>query len=192
MDIGKAFVDSWTIYIKNFIVILLAGIIAALLGWLIAPTIGLQFMFVKAKRGGAVVFNDVFAPFGKFFPLLGAALLICLLFGLSFVPAVVCFNYGWNLIGGLFMAAAVIGVVYYGVCWLFALMLIYDKGVPIVESLKASRALVVKNGWWQHFLLLIMVGIVTGLGNVLWGVGALLTMPLGTGAIASAYVDETK
>jgi hypothetical protein len=38
----------------------------------------------------------------------------------------------------------------------------------------------------------ILAGIVGGLGNILWGVGAILTMPLGVGAIAAAYVEETK
>jgi hypothetical protein len=192
MDIGKAFVDSWNIYIKNFIIILLASIVSALLGFLIAPTVGLQYMFVKAKRGSAVAFMDVFAPFGRFFSVAGGALLIGVIVMLCLVPAMVCFNYNWGTLGGILLAAAIIAIIYLGVCWIFSLMLIYDKGLSIMDGLKTSRAIVTKNGWWMHFLLLVLVGIVAGLGNMLWGIGALLTMPLGAGAIASVYADEAK
>lgn len=192
MDIGKSFVDSWNIYIKNFIVILLASIVSALLGFLIAPTVGLQYMFVKAKRGSAVAFNDVFAPFSRFFSIFFGGILIGVIFMLCFVPAIVCFNYNWGALGGLLLAAAIIGVIYLGVCWLFSLLLIFDKGLSIMDGLKTSRALVTKNGWWKHFLLVILVGIVAGIGNMFWGIGAILTIPLGTGAIANAYADEAK
>ena len=192
MDIGKAFVESWNIYIKNFIIILLASIVSTLLGFLIAPTIGLQYMFVKAKRGNAVAFNDVFAPFGRFFSVFFGGILIGVLILLCFVPAMVCSYLNWNTLAGILAALGAVAVVYLGVCWIFSLMLVYDKGLSIIDGLKTSRAMVTKNGWWLHFLLLVLVGIVAGIGNMLWGVGFLLTMPLGVGAIASAYADEAK
>jgi len=192
MDIGKAFKDSFNIYVKNFIIILLAGIVSSLLGFLIAPLVGFQMMFVKAQRGGSVAFNDVFAPFSKFINLALGALWISIVIALCFVPSIVCFYFNWNLVGALLIVAAILLVIYLGVSWMFALLMIYDKGLSIGQGLKASRELVAKNNFWMHLVLVILAGIVGGLGNILWGVGAILTMPLGVGAIAAAYVEETK
>lgn len=191
MDIGKAFVDSWNTYIKNFIIIILAGIISAILGFLIAPLVGFQMMFVKAKRGGAVSFNDVFAPFSRFLSVFFGAIWIAVILALAFAPAAICFYLGWNAAGGILAFAAVLLDIYLGTSWIFALLFIYDKGLSINAGMKASRALVTKNNWWMHFLLLVLAGIVSGVGNILWGVGAILTMPLGVGAIASAYAEES-
>ncbi|MFA6169662.1 MAG: hypothetical protein WCW67_01680 [Candidatus Margulisiibacteriota bacterium] len=192
MDIGKAFVDSWNNYIKNFVVVLLAAIVSSLLGFLIAPMVGFQMMFVKAKRGGEIAFNDVFAPFSKFVNIFFGAIWIAILLVLAFLPGMLCFYLNWNAVGGILMFAAVLIDIYLAVCWIFALLFIYDKGLSIKAGLAASRALVIKNNWWSHFLLVILAGIVSGLGNILWGVGAILTMPIGIGAIASAYADEAK
>ena len=58
MDIGKAFVDAWNSYTKNFVILILAAIVSSILGFLIAPMVGFQMMFVKAKRGEGV-FMDI-------------------------------------------------------------------------------------------------------------------------------------
>ena len=192
MDIGKAFVDSWNIYIKNFIIILLAGIVASILSILIAPYVGFQMMFVKSKRAAGISFNDVFAPFSKFLSLFFGAIWIGIILLLALIPAVICFYMQWNLIGGILMLAGILLDIYLGVSWMFALLLVYDKNLSINDALKASREIVSKNNWWMHLLLLILAGIVGSIGNILWGVGAILTLPLGMGAIACAYAEEAK
>lgn len=193
MDIGKAFVDSWNIYIKNFIIILLAGIVASILSILVAPLVGFYMMFVKAKRGVAISFNDVFGQFGKFVPLFFGAIWIGILMLLILAPGIVVLSMGWNnTIGGLLLAIGILADIYLGVCWMYALYIIADKGLGINASLSASRALVTKNNWWMHLLLMILAGIVAGIGNVAWGIGSILTMPIGMGAIACAYAEEAK
>lgn len=192
MDIGKAFVDSWNIYIKNFIIILLAGIVATILSILVAPLIGFYMMFVKAKRGASISFNDVFGQFGKFVPLFFGAIWIAILCGLCLAPGIICLVMGWNTIGGILLFLGVLAVIYLAVCWMYALYIIADKGLGINASLAASRALVTKNNWWMHLLLLILAGVVAGIGNIAWGIGSILTMPLGMGAIACAYAEEAK
>ncbi|HTY13015.1 MAG TPA: hypothetical protein VMD02_02375 [Candidatus Omnitrophota bacterium] len=192
MDIGKAFVDSWNVYIKNFIIIFLAGIVASILGFLVAPYIGAMTMFVKAKKGGSIGFGDVFAPFSKFINLFFGAIWIGILLMLCWLPAVVCFYLSWNAIGMILSLAALIADIYLGVCWMYSLLMVYDKGISVNDSLKASRELVTKNNFWMHLLLLILAGIVGGIGSILFQVGVLLTLPLGMGAIACAYAEEAK
>lgn len=57
MNLGKPFVDSWNIYVKHLGTILIGFIIVIILsivtlGILYIPLlIGLQMLFVKAKRG---------------------------------------------------------------------------------------------------------------------------------------------
>ena len=192
MDIGKAFVDAWNIYVKNFIVLVLAGIVTMFLCWLVAPLVGFQMMFIKAQRGEPIAFNDVFAPFNKFWPLAIAAAWIFLLLCLAFVPMAIAFWLDWPWVGIILTLAAVVLDIYLGVAWLFVLLLIYEKGLGIRAALKASHELVSRNNWWLVFLLVILAGFVSGLGNIAWVIGAMLTMPLGTGAIACAYAEITK
>ena len=192
MDIGKAFVTAWNTYKSNFIVLILAGIVAALLGFLVAPMVGFQMMFVKAKRGEAIAFNDIFAPFSRFFSLLCCVIWIAFIVCLAILPSIICFNMEWNVAGIICLIAGIGLDLYLGIGWIFALLFIYDKKLSISAGLKASRALVTKNNWWLHLLLVILTGFVSGIGSALWGIGSILTMPLGTGALASAYADESK
>jgi hypothetical protein len=198
MDIGKAFVDSWNIYVKNFIILILALLVAGVLGIItlgilaIPLFVGFQMMFVNAKRGKAIAFNDVFAPIGNFFKLVGAVLWMAILILLALLPGIICLMMNWNTIGGILLAAGILFDIYLGVNWMFALLLIQDKGLSISSALKASKELVGKNNWWMHLLLVFLVGLVGQIGGVAWGVGALLTQPLAQGALVCAYVDEAK
>lgn len=192
MDISKAFVDSWNVYVKHFFVIVLASIVASLLSILIAPVVGLQMMFVKAKRGGNVEFNELFSPFKRFFALFFGAIWIMILLLLVYLPAIIAFSLNWNVIGLVLVLAGIAADIYLGVSWMFAILMIYDQNLSIGAAMKASRELVVGNNFWLHLLLLVLAGIVSGLGNIIWGIGAFLTLPLGLGAIVCAYIEESK
>lgn len=107
-------------------------------------------------------------------------------------PSFIFYWLDWNTLGTLFSIAGVIVNVYLMVSWMFALLLVADKGLVITDALKASRDIVTRNNWWMHFLLLILAGIVGQIGSFAWGIGALLTMPLAMGAVACAYEEEAK
>jgi len=179
MDIVKAFTDAWNIYLKNFMTILLATIAVLLLGMItigilyLPLMIGLQMMFVKAKRGETIVFNDIFAPLKKFWSLWGGAIWI-----------------------GLLGAIGIILLIVPGLCWLswwmYALLFIYDKNLGIGAGMRASKEIVRKNNIWLHLLFLLLAGFISNLGTYVLWVGFLVTMPLGMGAIACAYADEAK
>jgi hypothetical protein len=192
MDIGKAFTDAWNTYTRNFIIIFLATIVSSILGFLIAPLVGFQMMFVKAKRETALTFNDVFAPFSHFIALIWVVILMAIILVAIYLPSVICFSLNWNFLGTILMLAAIFITIYLGVCWMFALLFVADKELKGMSALNASRDLVIKNNWWLHFMLAILAGIVGSLGQFLFGFGVILTIPLGTGAIASAYANETK
>jgi uncharacterized membrane protein len=149
-------------------------------------------MFVKANRGEEISFNDVFAPFSHFLALWWAVTLMSLMIFAFYLPGLICFYLNWNVVGGLLMFAAVLVTIYLGICWMFSLLLVVDKNLGAMAAIKASREMVLKKGWWLHLLLAILGGIVGSLGQFLLGFGVILTLPLGTGAIASAYANESK
>jgi len=175
MDIVKAFIDAWKIYMANFVTILLAALAVMIIGTVtlgllyIPLLVGLQMLFIKAKRGEAVQLNDIFAPVKRFFGSIWIALLVVLGLILLIVP---------------------------GLCWLswwmYALLYIFDKNLGIGAAMRASKEVVRKNNLWAHLFLIVLASVVSQLGFRVFGIGALLTMPLGMGALACAYAEEVK
>jgi hypothetical protein len=154
--------------------------------------VGFQMLFVNAKRGKPIVFNDIFTPIRNFVRLFFGSIWMGMIVLLVLTPGIICFIMNWNLIGGILFAAGVIADIYLGIGWMFALLLIQDKGLTINNALKSSRELVAKNNWWLHLLLAVLVGFVGQIGSIAWGIGILLTVPLAQGALACAYADEAK
>jgi len=179
VDIVKSFTDAWNIYVKNFFTILLSTLVVVFLGIItigilyVPLLVGLQMLFVKAKRGEPIALADIFVPMKKFLAVSFATVWIAILCVIGFILLIVP-----------------------GLCWstwwMFALLFIVDKNLGIGAGMKASKDVVRKNNLWMHLLLLILSGIVAHLGTYVYGVGVLLTMPLGMGAIACAYADESK
>ncbi len=198
MNLGKSFSDSWNIFTKNFITIVLAMIVATLLSFvtifiLAVPLfIGFQMMLVKGLRGEKVEFNEIFGPMKDYFKLVGAAFWIGIAEVAVLLPGSLCIYLNWLIVGGILILVGIIADIYMWVTWMFTLLLLNDKGLTIKQGLKASRDLVLKNNFWMHLLLIILVGILTQIGNMLWLIGALLTTPIAIGAVAAAYVEETK
>ena len=179
MDIVKAFTDAWDIFSKNFVMYGLATLVVVILGMatigiLYIPLIvGLQMMFVKAKRGEKVILHDLFNPFKHFFDLF---------FGSIWIAILVLLGLCLLIVPGLCFAA----------WWMYAPLFIADKGKHIGQAMRASKEMVRGKNLWTHLLLLVLGGVVANMGfHILW-IGFLITMPIGWGAIACAYADETK
>lgn len=204
MDIGKAFTDAWNIYLKNFWTIFLANLVAVLLsiitlGILFPPlSIGLQSLFLKAKRGEPFVLHDIFGPMARFWPLTGATayyflvILMAILLPCLGVLALLIWP-GWMTGLAAFLAIVLFFLSFGWMTWyLFMFLLIYDKKMRVSEAMAASKALVRKNNVWLHLLLLLLSGIVSQLGSNVFYIGVLFTAPLGAGALACAYDNETR
>jgi hypothetical protein len=183
MNIGKPFVDSWNIYIKNLGTIFIAFIILIILtvvtlGTLYIPLlIGLQMLFVKAKRGEAITSNEVLAPVGRYFSLTFGSLGICLL-----------------VLTGLLLL--VVPGLAWSAWWMYAALLMYDKKMHIEDGMRTSKELVRKNGTWWHLLFLIVAFFIDFLPSVIfppfgWAL-KFITTPLTMGAVACAYADEAQ
>lgn len=179
MDIGKYITDSWNIYIKNFFSILISLIIVGILsvctiGILAVPlSMGFMMMFVKVKRGQEIQVNDVFAYINKFLPLLLGAIVLYIIIIIGFILII---------IPGLIFAA----------WWMYTFLYMVDKNMGFGDAMKASKQLVSSKGILMHILFLIVCGFIGGIGSAIFGIGQLLTLPIGLGALALAYEDESK
>ena len=183
MNLSKPFVDAWNIYVKHLGTILIAFIIVIVLsivtlGILLVPlAVGLQMLFVKAKRGDQPAANDVLAPIGRYFSLtfgcLGIGMLT--LFGLCLlvVPGLAWMSW-----------------------WLYAPLYMFDRSMHIEDAMKSSKAVVRQGGTWWHLLFLVIIFFIDNVLPVLFGPLGLLakfvTTPVTMGALACAYADESK
>ncbi len=174
MDIGKFVASGWDLTWKRAGVFLVAGIVASLLslvsvGILLAPLfVGLQMMYVRAGRGENVKTGDVFRYLNKTLPLLLGTIVLAVLISLGLILLV---------IPGLILMA----------WWMHALPLIADKGLGLGEAMSRSKDACGKQGLLMSIVFLVVIGFISAVGGMAWGIGAIVTTPLTTGALAAAY-----
>jgi MFS family permease len=187
MDIGKKLQESLRFYWHNFGRLLLATLIVAILsgitlGILAGPLIGGLLVFsLKLLRGEKGDFQEIFGYFGQF----GSTFLVTLcLWAVMIVITLI----GWvPVIGWLFSlavgpAASILYIIAIG------LVVIEKKTVQealrqAIDCCKAEPLLV----WLYAFI----SGILAGLGGLLFGIGAVFTMPFGVAALVVAYQELT-
>jgi uncharacterized membrane protein len=75
---------------------------------------------------------------------------------------------------------------YLNTCWLFALPLVGDKGLPFWPAMELSRRVVSKH-WWMNFWLFVVAGLLAMAGMLACGFGLLVTGPVAFAMIASHY-----
>jgi len=183
MNIANPFIDSWNILIKNLGTIIISLIIVVILsvvtlGILYIPLlIGLQMLFVKAKRGQAISSNEVLDPIKRYFSLV---------FGSMGIGILIFFGILLFIVPGLAWAS----------WWMYAALYIYDKNMHIEDGMRSSKEVVRKNGTWWHLLFLVVAWVIDNV--VIWFIGPIgfllkfITTPLTMGAIACAYADESQ
>jgi ABC-type amino acid transport system permease subunit len=181
MKIDQFIKDSWDIYVQNILNIVLAVLIAIVLSvftlGILFPVLytGVAMMFVRAKRGETLNYNDVFKYMNKWLTLLGlcSVILVCVITGLVFF-----------ILPGLLIASI----------WMFAGLLVVDKGLGVFEALGKSKDIVMKNNIWMHLVLILIIGFLSSVANGVPGIGFVLSAfvagPVCQGLVACAYLTE--
>jgi hypothetical protein len=212
MDIGRVLKDSWVIFAKDWVALIVAALITIILsvvtlGILAVPlSAGLYRMILRRIREGRQAeVGDVFGCFDRF----GAYFLAYLLFlgiGLVYVAVVglplvllVINNsgaraLGWVLFLLALFAAVVVGV-YLQTVWVYWTILMVDRRRAVVEALKESRAIVTRSGFWMTLLVFIIVSLIAyavsgALSAVTFGIGgflAFLVLPWEFAAYTAMY-----
>jgi MFS family permease len=183
MEIGKNIQQSFNLYAKNFVTLLLAclitGIISAVtLGILAGPLIGgVIILGLKLLRGEEAKFNEVFGHFNQFIPtfpvtimLWAASLAVWVIASIPFI--------GWII---QIIAGPILGLLYF-----LAIGFVIDQKMKPVEALQRSIGCFAADPLILWVYSLVMV-ILAGIGAILLMVGVFLTMPLGMAGLIIAY-----
>jgi hypothetical protein len=179
----------------------LLGLLAA---FLVQPQIlaGLYWYFLKQFRGEEAVLNDAFEGFRRGFG--QQAIYMLIMFGVMFacmvpVGIVAAVGAGMAKSGGaaqqsmpVLMITGIVLVVlvawYFMLCWIFAPMLILDKGLKATEAMKLSRR-AVKPHFWKIVGLFLVLGLLGMLSLLALIVGVFVMLPVAFAAITRLYED---
>jgi hypothetical protein len=167
---------------------------------------GLWVFFIKNLRNEQTTIGDAFSGFGpRFWQLVLTQIIpgligmgVMMLIGAMAVPAIML---GSRAVGrgggggiapallvplGIVAFIAIIVVIYFNICWMFALPLAGDKGLKFWPALELSRRVVNKH-WGMTFLMVVVSGLITFVGIIACFVGVLVTGPVAFAMLACHY-----
>ncbi len=168
MEIGDLLKNSWETFSKGLVTNILVVLVGSFVGGLIgAFTLGILGIPVfagvykalrKAQQGGTAEISDLFGEFGnlgKWFKLWLLLIAYVIVSGLTF---------GLGALAGSFLL-------------FFTLMLMLDKDMDAFDAAKASFEYVSKN-FGAAFVPILVCILVSSAGSIVFGVGALVTVPM--------------
>lgn len=174
MDFNKIFKYSWEIFVKDIVALLVGGIIASILslvtlGILAGPLFGglIKMVIRRVREKRPAEIGDVFSAMDQFGTLFVTTLV---LFILIFLASLLC------VIPGLLL----------GTIWIYALVYVVDKKLSMGEAMTSSKSLVMQNGFGMHLLMLILLGVGSGILSMTY-VGGLVVTPFITVVICVMY-----
>jgi len=164
---------------------------------------GLYWYFVRQFRGETASINDSFTGFRRgygqqaiymliFFAIcLGVIIVAAIPIAIA-VPLVSGGSGGASAIGITLISFAVLAAVaaiwYFFTCWIFAPILILEKGIKATAAMKLSRR-VVSLRFWKVFLLSVVLCLISFLGLLVLFIGVFLVMPFFFASVARLYED---
>jgi len=89
-----------------------------------------------------------------------------------------------------FMLLVIPGVIL-SVWWLYSLYFLVDRNLGFWEAMSASREAVSQGGFFNHFVVFLIVIVLNALGSVLSGLGNLVTLPFSLVLLSRVYADLT-
>lgn len=166
---------------------------------------GLWLYYLKCLRNQYPQVGDAFSGFGprywqlvlvQLIPtliMMGLGLLLAIASVAVLIPSIAARASGGGptsplvfVILGLVFLVIMAVMIYFSVCWLFALPLTADKRMPFWPALQLSRRVVMKH-WWLTFWVMLVGGLLGMLGMLACFVGLLITGPVAFGIWACHY-----
>ena len=99
------------------------------------------------------------------------------------------------VLGGIAIAIGLALLIVPGVVlmvwWMYALFFIVDRKMSFSQAMGASMRLVNQSGFWNHFVVLLVLAVLNSLGGSLAGLGTLLTAPFGLLLMTNAFLSVT-
>lgn len=110
----------------------------------------------------------MFARLDRFWSFFGATVFLVVTIGLAFL----------TIIGGLLLATI----------WLYVFPLMLDRHLGFWEALRESKEIVMAAGFWQHFVLVVILAVIASVAN---GLLAIVAAPFMIALVAAAYFEAT-
>jgi hypothetical protein len=177
MDFNGLFKATFDKFVKGIVKLILFALVGCLLCFTIVliPTVarGLTRGMLRYARDGIEPEFDELWRFDDYLQ----ALLLMVLGGLAVV------------IG---LALLIVPGVVLMVWWMYALFFLVDRQMTFSQAMGASKQLVAKSGFWNHFVVLLVMAVLNSLGSGLAGLGALITAPFGLLLMTNAYLMSTR
>jgi hypothetical protein len=176
LDMGYYLKEGFNIVKDNPVPFILGNLVLLIIngiamGLLVGPWYaGMYHMVRKARKGEAIEFGDAFWGFNNFIPVFVAGLIFSFCVGIG---ACLCLVPG--LIGG--------GIL------LYLIPLVAFKGEELSSAVTNSKNEAMKS-LVSHTLFFLLASIVSCVGFILCGVGAIFTFPVGIAAMAVCYEDR--
>ncbi len=185
MNLEKNLQKSIDLYLNNFGIIFLACLAVSILsvislGILAGPLCGgLLILTLKILRNKPVEFNEIFTHFDKFLP----TFLVCLASGI-----------GSLIVGNIPLIGVALGILlcpFILVMATIAVILVIEKDYPPFPALKEGLAFFKTDPLiiWIYGLI---ASILSAIGAVAFGIGALLTIPFSVTCMAVAYHEYSE
>ena len=185
MDIGKNLQRSFDVYFKNFGTFFLACLVAGVLstvtfGILAGPLCaGLMLLGAKLIREEKADWKEIFHHFNLFLPTL---ILVIMLWAALFMTMLIALV---PLIGWIISMAAGPALT---LIFMLAVGLVADQKLQPLEAVKQSISYFLSNPLmlWIYSL---VIGIIAGIGALLFIVPVVLSMPIGVVGMSLAYQE---
>jgi hypothetical protein len=172
IDFGYVLKKAGSVFVGDVVPLVLATLIATVLsvitlGVLVGPLYaGLCSMVITRVRDGRQPeVGDVFSCMDRFWSFLGASIVLLLAIGIASI----------TVIGGILLATI----------WMYVIPLMVDRRMGVFEAMTASKDVVVRGGFWQHLVLVIVLFAISAIGH---GPLVLLTIPFSVAVVLVAYL----
>lgn len=211
INAGECVSKGWEILKPNYFMFFGIGLLVFILGcipvvswFLIGPLfVGIYAAMLKQYQGEQADFGIIMSGFSKFVPALVIGILLLLPgiilntynLGLRIAQFLAIFNPNeltagaatiFGIVSFLVNIIALIGSIIFGITFTFALPILAEKNLSIMETIKLSA----KAGWANFgglFLLFLLLGLIMIGGILALCIGILFVLPLIYAAITVAY-----
>lgn len=167
--------------LKNIVSLIVMTFVMIVVGCvtlgILAPVMAagyVQSILLMLREGREPTIKDLFSEMRLFFPLL--------LFGIVCLVAI-WIGFSLLFIPGIIVIAALI------FCCLYMLPLMTDKGLGLVDAIKESYAMAVRDGVSEHIVVAVIFIVISAIGNAVL-LGSLFTQPLATVFLLSVYEEK--
>jgi len=182
MDFKKHIVRAWELTLQFMVSLVLMtlvmSVVAAITLGILAPTMMagyMQSILSMGRKGRGPRIQDLFSEMRLFLPLLAFGIVVLIGVTIGFMLLV---------IPGFLVIIAV------SFCCLYMLPLMTDKKLGLVEAIKQSYNMAVRDNIPEHIVVVILFLAISGIGSSFL-VGFLFTHPLATTFLLSVYDEKT-